>query len=89
MPPPKPDADREPLPFSGRWLWHNQDHPLAAGDDCPDHLPADVFGRLDGFLPGRTERTLQLVKAYRTAADAKAALARARAAFGREFGGGK
>jgi hypothetical protein len=57
-------ADREPLEFDGRWLWH----PVPDGEDLesqPDYLPPNVFRRLAGFIakpPHVTDR----VKAYPT-----------------------
>ena len=53
----------KPLCFEDRWLWHNADHPLAAGGDYGDHLPAAVHSVLAGHIQ-KPENVTALVKAY-------------------------
>lgn len=74
-------ADREPVRFEGRVMWHNAGHRLTssgyAGYERPaDHLPACVFGRLGGFAkqPGRLT---EMVRSYPTRAAALDALSHA------------
>lgn len=58
--------DRSPLKFDGRWLWYNRDHELADSGNHADHLPAEVFGLLSGFLPRENQKVTELVKSYPT-----------------------
>jgi hypothetical protein len=70
-------ADRKPLRFDGKFLWHNAGHPFAEAGDYPDYLPAEVFLRLDGYEPREDPALTEMVRAYPTAAAAEQALARA------------
>ena len=69
-------ATYRPLPFEGHYLWYNAGHPLTDAGDYHDHLPAEVFARLDDYLP-RSPRVTEMVRAYPTEAAAVAALQRA------------
>ncbi len=49
-------VDKKPLEFDGRFLWHNAEHRLTSSEHDndtrpPDHLPAELFNRLSGFIP--------------------------------------
>lgn len=81
-------TDKRPLDFDGRWLWHNAEHRLTTsdydGDTRPaDHLPAEVFNRLSGFIP-QSNRTAEMVRSWKTQHDARAALSRALIAWARK-----
>jgi hypothetical protein len=58
-------ADRKPLLFEGRFLWH----PVPRDGDLSDqfdYLPPSVFAALDGFIPRENPRVSLVVKAYST-----------------------
>jgi uncharacterized protein (TIGR02996 family) len=77
-------ADRVPLEFDGRFLWHNGDSPLSTEQDYGDHLPAALFKLLEGNIR-RPGRVTEVVKSYATAEAAQSALSRTCVAYGRSL----
>jgi uncharacterized protein (TIGR02996 family) len=90
-------SDREPLSFDGRWLWHNDAHPLLSMDSegaarPSDHLPEFVFQSLMNFMPhpGFAGRSTAMVRSYRSEEAALKALVDAMPAavqYGRKLAG--
>lgn len=76
-------ANRKPLKFEGRFLWHPESEKVSSVKGYySDHLPPEVFLKLSGQIPRDNPRVHLMVKAYTSEAAAMQALRDAVALLG-------